>query len=121
MIARPTFNPAYRAEVVDPEAVYFLSERGHFVLADPLVCRLAPLLDGHHSADDLVDALAEDATPAEVYYALHRLEQQGCLVEAGDTRSPERAAFWAALDRDAGTMERRLAASTVALYSFGTA
>src|SRR5205823_1754823 len=103
---RPTFNPAYRVQVVELEAVYLLSERSHFVLEGPLACRLAPLLDGCHSADDLVDALAEDATPAEVYYALHRLEQQGCLVEAGDIRPTARAAFWAALDRDAGTVER---------------
>ena len=70
MIGRPAFKPGFHIEVVDPEGVFLLSERGHFVLKGELSCRLAPLIDGRHSADDIVDKLADSAPPAEVYYAL---------------------------------------------------
>jgi hypothetical protein len=46
-----------------------LSERGHFVLKGKLHCRLASLLDGRYTADDIVEKVAGELTPAEVYYA----------------------------------------------------
>ena len=119
MIDRLVFKPAFRVEVVDPEGVYLLSERGAHVLQGELYCRLAPLLDGRHTADDLVDALADEASPAEVYYALGRLEQGGYVIAADGTQSPAHAAFWDALEMDAAQVGNRLHKSTVAVSRFG--
>jgi ribosomal protein S12 methylthiotransferase accessory factor len=119
MINTPIFKPSFHVEVVDPEGVYLLSERGHLVLKGELHCKLAALLDGRRTADDLVDALADSATPGEVYYALGRLEDKGYVVEADGAFPAERAAFWHALGLDARAAERRLRETTVSLAGFG--
>ena len=105
--------------MVDPEGVFLLSERGYFVLKGELYCKLAPLINGHHSADDTVDKLAHDATPAEVYYALGLLETRGYVVEAYGVVPPDRAAFWHTLDLDPELAESRLKETTVSLAQVG--
>jgi hypothetical protein len=118
-VHRPQFKPSLHVEVVDSEGVYLLSEQGHFVLIGELYCQLAPLLDGRHTVDDIVDALADTDSPARVYYALTLLEQRGYVVEGTADAPSERAAFWWGLGVDAAAAERRLADSAVALASFG--
>lgn len=58
-----------------------LSERGESILTGPVYEQLAPFLDGFRTADELVDLLAPHAEPAEVYYALLRLEAKGYIHE----------------------------------------
>lgn len=118
MIDKPIFTPSFHVEVVDPEGVFLLSERGHFVLKGPLHCRLASLMDGSTTADEIVDELASVATATEVYFALGLLEKKGYIVEADGTPY-HRAAFWHALEVDPGSAERRLRDTTVSLVSFG--
>jgi ribosomal protein S12 methylthiotransferase accessory factor len=119
MLDKPTFKSSFHVEVVDPEGVFLLSERGHIVLKGQLHCRLAPLIDGRHTADDIVDELADGATPAEVYYALALLEEKGYVAEANGTVPPDRTAFWHELGLDGSEAERRLQATTVSLARFG--
>jgi oxazoline/thiazoline synthase len=116
---RPVFKPAFHVEVVNPDGVFLLSERSHFLLEGALYCRLAPLLDGDHTVDDIVDALADETPPAEVYYALGRLEKRGYVEHVDAAVSPERAAYWQALGLDVPVAERRLRETTVALVQFG--
>jgi bacteriocin biosynthesis cyclodehydratase domain-containing protein len=118
---KPVFKPSFHVETVNPEGVFLLSERGYFVLKGVLYCRLAPLLDGRHTVDDIIDQLTGEATPAEVYYALGLLEKKGYLVEAKSAVPPDRAAFWDALGLDARLAERRLQETTVSLAQFGRA
>jgi ribosomal protein S12 methylthiotransferase accessory factor len=113
------FKSTFHVEVVEPDEVYLLSEQGHFGLKGKLYCQLAPLLDGRHDPDEIVEALAGEAGPAEVYYALSRLERRGHLVASDAALPPARAAFWEALGLDAPATERRLRASTVTLAAFG--
>jgi ribosomal protein S12 methylthiotransferase accessory factor len=117
MINRPRLNPVFHVEVVEPEGVYLLSERGHFVLKGPLHCRLAPLLDGLHTIDEIVDELAPEAALPEIYYALGQLERKGYVVEGGALT--DRDAFWYALGLEARSTEERLTATPVALACFG--
>ncbi|MBI2910690.1 MAG: TOMM precursor leader peptide-binding protein, partial [Chloroflexi bacterium] len=112
-------KPSFHVEVVEPEGVYLLSERGHVALKGELYCRLLPLLDGRRTADAVVDALAGNTPPAQVYYALGLLERQGILVEAVEAASLERAAFWYGLGLDAPQVEARLREATVGLAAFG--
>jgi bacteriocin biosynthesis cyclodehydratase domain-containing protein len=119
MAEKLTFKPSFHVEVVDPEGVFLLSERGHFVLKGPLYCRLAPLFDGRRSTEDIVDALAGKASPAEVYYAVARLKEKGYEVEVDHAISPDRLEFWYALGLDAQKAERRLQDTTVTLAGFG--
>jgi ribosomal protein S12 methylthiotransferase accessory factor len=118
MIARPIFKRTYHVEVVEPEGAYLLSEREPVLLKGPLFCRLAPLLDGRHSVEAIVAALAGEVSALQVHFALALLERRGHVVE-GDGAPPARAAFWDALGVDACQAERRLRETTVAVRPFG--
>src|SRR5215204_3885369 len=120
MIRTPVFKPAWHLEIVPAEGVFLLAERDQVVLRGALYETLAPLLDGRRTADQIVDALAGTATPAEVYYALARLEQGGYVVEAAGAPPADRAAFWADLGLDASGAERRLRETVVCIRQFGT-
>jgi bacteriocin biosynthesis cyclodehydratase domain-containing protein len=83
MIHRPAFGSLYQVHVVRGEGVLLLSDRGDQVLCGTLYEHLAPWLTGEYSSDELVARLASEHEPAEVYYALLKLEDRGCLGEAG--------------------------------------
>ena len=119
MIERPVFQASFHVEVIEPEGVFLLSEQGHFLLKGELYCRIARLLDGSHTADGIVDALADEASAAEVYYALSLLEARGYTVAAALEVPSERAAFWQAAGVDAATAERRLREASVAVVAAG--
>src|SRR5215213_8428139 len=119
MIEKPVFKPSFRVEIVDPEGVFLLSEKGHFVLKGKLNCRLAPLINGYHTTDDIVEKVAGEVTPAEAYYALGFLEKKGYIVEANGAVPTERAAFWDMLDLAPRLIESRLKKVTVSIAQFG--
>ena len=120
MIDRPTFNPMFHVEVVDPEGVFLMSERGHFVLKGAIHCRLAPLLDGNHSVDMIVDRLAGEAGAAQIYYALGQMEQKGYIVPAGADVPREQAALWRMFGLDPLEAVGRVQSRRVALTSRGS-
>ena len=97
-----------------------LSERGHFVLKGKLHCGLASLLDGCYTADDIVEKVAGEITPAEVYYALELLEKKGYFTEADSTIPPDRAAFWHVLGLEPPLAECQMKETTVSVTKFGT-
>jgi len=120
VIQKPIFAPSFQAEIVESEAVFLLSERGHFVLKGELYCRLAPLLDGTRTTDSIVDALAEKMAAAEVYYALALLENKGYIVDADHAATHDgRATFWHEFGVDARLAEQRLEACKVSVAQFG--
>ncbi|MDQ6774434.1 MAG: TOMM precursor leader peptide-binding protein [Candidatus Dormibacteraeota bacterium] len=104
--------------MLEPDGVYLLSERGHHLLRGELYCRLAPLLDGSRSLDEVVDTLAAEATPAEIYYVVAGLEERGYVVEAEAGRLG-RAAFWQGQGLEAGDAERRLGAARITVAGYG--
>jgi bacteriocin biosynthesis cyclodehydratase domain-containing protein len=118
MITRPIFKPSFHVEVLGEEGIFLLTETAQVLLRGRLYTAIAPLLDGSRGADGLVDLLEEEASPAEVYYALARLEQQGYVVEADGATPAPAAAFWSALNVDPRAAER-LSAATVSLATFG--
>ena len=97
-----------------------LSERRHFVLKGKLHCRLASLFDGRYTADDIVEKVAGEITPAEVYYALELLEKKDYITEADSIISPDRAAFWHVLGLKPHLAESRMKETTVSVTKFGT-
>ncbi|MGH2589015.1 MAG: TOMM precursor leader peptide-binding protein, partial [Dehalococcoidia bacterium] len=120
MIERPTFKPSFYVQVIEPEGALLLSERGHVALPGLVYARLASLLDGRRTADEIVDLLADAVSAPEVYFALGQLEAKGYITAAADgSVPPERAAFWATLDLDAAEVGSRMAAATVAVERFG--
>jgi hypothetical protein len=77
------FAAHLRAHVLSDEEVVLLSERERFALNGRVYVALAPLLDGSHSAEELVVTLAGEHSPAVIHFALMRLQEPGYVVEAG--------------------------------------
>lgn len=97
MILQPRFKHCFHIEVVEPEGVFLLWEQDPIFLTGQIYQKLAPLLDGSHTVEELVNLLTDRVSAPEVYYALMRLEQQGYIVENDSNLSPEANAFWDSL------------------------
>lgn len=119
MLEHPCFKPHYRVQRVDPDLVFLLSETERIALRGRLYYLLAPRLDGKTHLDDVVDAMADEAPAAELYYAVNRLEQAGHLVEASDALPPAEAAWWSAHRLDAATVAQRFSSASVKVEALG--
>lgn len=94
MIHQPRFKRCFHIEVVELEGVFLLSEQDPIFLTGQIYQKLALLLDGSRTVEELVNLLADTASAPEVYYALMRLEQKGYVVENDNNISLEAGAFW---------------------------
>ena len=120
MLNKPKLKSCFRVETVEPENIFLLSEKNSVVLSGRLYLLLAPLIDGHHTVDEIVDLLQETASATEVYYALMRMEQKGYIVESEEHLPSPLAVFCDALNIDTQEALRRLQATKVAVKSFGS-
>ena len=111
---RPAFGRHLSAIVIPGEGVALRGERTIEVLATPLYERLAPLLDGSHSTDEIVDLLEKEHDAAEVYYAIATLATEGHVVDAASRADHAHGAFWDSLEGGIGA-KLRLRASTIAV------
>lgn len=119
MYNKPKFKSIYTVEVIKSVGVFLLSEAGYFVLTGEIYEAIAPLIDGDHTVDDILDRLQGQASPAEIYYVLMVMEQKGYIVE-NDTAMPSQwAAFWDMLEIDRAEAEHRLRSTKVAVKSCG--
>lgn len=57
MLNKPYFNPAYLIEILEPDTVFFISERESVCLQDTLYYRLVQLIDGDRNVDEIIDIL----------------------------------------------------------------
>jgi oxazoline/thiazoline synthase len=80
-VRHPRLAARFQARVVAPDRVVLVSERENAVWHGAVHAALVPLLDGRRSVDRIVDRLGDRFDPAEVYYALIRLEAGGYLRE----------------------------------------
>ncbi|NEP72425.1 MAG: TOMM precursor leader peptide-binding protein [Okeania sp. SIO2G4] len=100
MLNQPSFNPAYLIETLEPDTVFFISERESVCLQDPLYYRLVQLIDGKRNVDEIIDILQleilqyQELTPEnpnffqdilnlsiKIQQALFQLNKQGYLLE----------------------------------------
>ena len=119
MYNKPHFKPHFHVEVVEPETVYLLSEQGHFALGGRLYVQLAPLLDGRHTVDEIVQQLKAEVSILAIYHALVYLESKGYLTEADYTLSDSEAAFWSGLDIDPRVAVNKLQNTKVSVITCG--
>ncbi|OJH35287.1 hypothetical protein BON30_39220 [Cystobacter ferrugineus] len=101
--------------------VFLITDEDVVWLGGELYQALVPLADGQRSQEDIVAALEPRYTAAKVYYALERLTQKGCLVEAAPGIPPAEAEYWNGLGVDAASGARALASSRVSLVRAGNA
>jgi ribosomal protein S12 methylthiotransferase accessory factor len=119
MITRPRLKRHLHAQVVD-DRVLLIAEGRCVALSGKAVARVTSLLDGQRTCDDIVDALADELSPAELYQALATLERNG-HVEDGDDDWPAGTspAFWSTFGIDSRTATSRLASARVGVTSCG--
>ncbi|MFL6234273.1 MAG: hypothetical protein ACJ76N_14145 [Thermoanaerobaculia bacterium] len=87
MIHKPRFRSHFRVDVAADE-VTLVHETGVVRLEGPLPRKLAPLVDGRCTAEEIARELAGDLSPLDVAFGLSWLEEQGWIVEAGAEASP---------------------------------
>ncbi len=119
MFERPQLKSQYHVEIVKEQGVFLVSEAGHAVLTGRLFEMVTPLIDGHRSPDDIVQALQAHVSPAEVYYALTLLENKGYLREGDHTFPDGEAVFWDIQEVAPQTAVHRLAETRVSVTAVG--
>lgn len=118
-VIRPRFRSDLYPAVLDGSVMFLLSETLPTVLNGRLNEIVCPLIDGQRTADDIVETLRDQASPAEVYFTLATLEQRGFIEESVEGIPRSEGAFWSALGLDAPTARARLAASPVSVVAVG--
>lgn len=119
MIQFPIFKPHLIPRVIPGEGVLLLAEDDARALHGEVFERLAPLLDGTRTADELVAALAGEVDGAQVYYALILLEKNGHLCESAPTIPRAPAAFWEGLGVSATAAQAALTTRPIQLQTLG--
>jgi len=119
MAYRPEFKRYFRSIFVPSEGVVLQSEHGHVFLRGHVYSRLAPLLDGQHTVEEVVDKLNGRVSAVEVVYALKLLAQRGYVVDAAPSVPPTQAAFWDVLNVEPGEAIVRLRETSVSVKTFG--
>jgi ribosomal protein S12 methylthiotransferase accessory factor len=112
---RPTFGRHLAVHVVDGDGVALLGERTSVVLAGGLYERLAKVLDGTRTADEVADLLEDEHDAAEVYYAISLLASDGHVVDGdrGATELTSRRVAVMSVDGETGAW-----ASALRAYGF---
>ena len=105
---------------LDSKDLLLLSERDSVLLSGDLYQLLMPLLDGCHTADEIVDLLQEKASAAEVYYALMLMEQKGYIVESDDTLPSNLTIFCEHLNVASSLADHRLQTTKVGIKTLGS-
>ena len=118
MLTRPRFQPHLRVAVVPQEGVFVLSGTKETLLRGRLYELVAPHVDGR-AAEDICDLLAQQASPAEVYYTLTQLEKKGYLAEVDDALPAAEAAWWSAQQIDPQAAALQLAEKRVSVTGLG--
>ncbi|MGB0388894.1 MAG: TOMM precursor leader peptide-binding protein, partial [Ardenticatenaceae bacterium] len=101
------------------EGVFLLSEKAYFLLRGTAYILLAPLLNGQHTVEEIIDLLEGQLSAAEVYYAVELLRRKGYVVHATTSMPTHEAAFWQMLDVSPEVVVKRLEEKTVSVVSFG--
>ena len=116
---KPQFRSHFRVEVIEPSTVYLLSENKNIALNGKLYARLALLLNGKYTVEDIYQQLKAEFSVDKIKYALERLQVKGYICEANDKFTESVAAFWSLLNIDIQTADNILQQSAVTITRCG--
>ena len=136
---QPQFNPCYSVETIEPDQVFFLSEREKAYLKDRLACSLAALIDGDRNNDDLIDTIQHSLlqNPKSVgdtntffqdvlnvsikaQYALLNMEQKGYLIGQDSSSPSQLDIFCHHLNIPSALAQSRLQTNKISVKSLGS-
>lgn len=109
----------YHVEILDSEYVFLMTEAGHYVLKGGVFIKMLPLLDGSHTAQEIVSALRNEFSPMQVMYALTHLSKQGYITEPVNAMPDSIAAYWESFGVSAREAAERLGAMKVSISALG--
>lgn len=112
------FKSHLRVECLEV-GVFLVGEGRHHLLTGPIYTRLAPLVDGRRTVQQLVKALDGQISAPEVYFAVEQLVEDGYLVPVS-SMALGAAAFWDALEVDPHAASAALEALPVGVQALGT-
>ncbi|ACB53447.1 hypothetical protein cce_4099 [Crocosphaera subtropica ATCC 51142] len=124
------FKACFRIENVAAEVIFLLTERNSSFVSNPLLQQLIPLLDEHHTVEEIIEKIRSDLFTestseqeemlmlAQVHYVLMQLEQKGYIVKEEEILPPDLAIFCDHLNIDSTEAYQRLQTTTVAVKSF---
>jgi ribosomal protein S12 methylthiotransferase accessory factor len=116
MLQRPRLKPHLRSERIEGRGVFILSELQQLVLQGRLYELLVDKLDGR-PIEAVCQAVAGQASPAQVFYTVNALEKKGLLCEDADLVPGE--AMWSLQGIEPATARGRLSQTTVAVEGLG--
>ena len=114
-IALPVLTPHLEFRPIEDGQVLLISESFNTLLRGKVHCDILPLLDGRRSQDEIIAALANRHSAADVHQALAALAARGYVVSGAYEMERGRAAYWSALGASPRWAEERLASSRVAI------
>ncbi|HEV2371816.1 MAG TPA: TOMM precursor leader peptide-binding protein [Streptosporangiaceae bacterium] len=107
-------------EVVPGDGVYLFSELGGQArLHGPLAERLAPLLDGKYSREEVIEALSDDFALERVHRALDQLIDGGQVIYADPAADHRAGGFWELYGLHGDTAMAVAAGRCIELTCFG--
>ncbi|MDZ8108579.1 MAG: TOMM precursor leader peptide-binding protein [Nostoc sp. DedQUE12a] len=123
MLNKPKFKSCFHIEILETPGyepiIFLLSELKNYVLKGYIYKCLAPLLNGHHTVDEIIILLQGKLELAKVYYGLSLLEKKGYIVEGEKSFPIETETFWELLGVDGRIATKRLNENKVSVTSFG--
>jgi oxazoline/thiazoline synthase len=114
------FKACFRLEAGEPQELVLLTERNAVLLSDDLYSQLAPLLDGQHSVEEIVEQLQDQIPAAYIYYGLTQLENQGYLSKSDETLPPSLTIFCDHLNISVATAHHHLQTTKVKIRAIGS-
>ena len=114
-IALPVLTPHLEFRPIEDGQVLLISESFNTLLRGKVHCDILPLLDGRRSQDEIIAALANRHSAADVHQALAALAARGYVVSGAYEMERGWAAYWSALGASPRWAEERLASSRVAI------
>jgi len=132
MLNKPRFKQCFQVEAVEPETVFLLSERGSIQLNRHLYQKLVPLIDGHHTVEEIIDQILQHLSAETISFqemlntsvmarhALMQMEQKGYIVESESLLPDHLASFCEMLNVEVQQAYQRLQTTTVAVKCLGS-
>jgi bacteriocin biosynthesis cyclodehydratase domain-containing protein len=118
MLIKPRFRQHGYLKAVEPDTLFFLTASGVSQLQSPLYFRLASLIDGSRTVNEIAAVLKQDFKPVEILGAVNNLHKVG-LIEDSSANSilpSEQLNAWHGLNIEPG----KLAQARVAIHCLGS-
>ena len=115
----PRFKASVEPFVDRGQGLFLLSESQRAWLPSPIYSAIAPMLDGAHTVEAIVEALSKIYSEEQILKALDNFRQHGYLADDASTEPRPARAFWEQAGVPPAVAQARLANAKVSIAAFG--